>query len=201
MHGAVHDYVVLVTIKDGLNYPSGETTDGGSIKDYVDYTKVSLELQPTYRRILEIGSLDICGSLKTYDYINRGPKWIEQVGCEEYVGLDLIPGNCVDLIANAHDIPLDSNSFDLVMCSNMLEHDSDPQKTILEAYRCLKPGQPFILTTVNQNWDVHPQLGGGDTETFNRITIAQFEKWLAKPKFRTVQTLEWKNNLFAYCLK
>lgn len=201
MHGAVHDYVVVRTIKNGSQCYSAEDMHGGLIEAYIDYKFPELKEQPIFPRILEIGSLDICGSLKTYNYINRGPKWTDQVGCSEYIGLDLIPGACVDLVANAHKIPLESNSFDLVLCANMLEHDSGPQATLYEAHRVLKPGSPFILTTVNQNWAPHPQLGGGDTETFNRITKKQFTEWIRGAGFQKAEIIEWHDNLFCYAIK
>ena len=201
MHGAVHDYVVLKTVKGGEGLPSAETIDGGAVRDYISYKYSPLDHQPVFRNVLEIGSLDINGSQRTYNFINRGPTWLSLVGSPEYIGLDLIPGPSVDVVSNAHSIPYQDNNFDLVLCMNMLEHDTDPQKTIEEACRVLKVGQPAILTTVNQNWEKHPQLGGGDTETFNEITKEQFTEWVLKADFINCEIIEWKDNLFCYAVK
>jgi SAM-dependent methyltransferase len=201
MHGACHDYAVLKTVKDGFAMPSGEEMYGGRVGDYVEYGCDLPREQATYRRILEIGALDICGSQQTYDYIGRGPRWLDQVGCEEYVGLDLIAGPCVTLVANAHAMPLEDESFDLVVCMNMLEHDSDPPATLAETHRVLRSGQPLLLTTVNETWAPHPQLGGGDTETFNRITVGQFTQWVVDAGFKDAEIIEWRGNLFCWALR
>ena len=201
MHGAVHDFITVKTVKGGEGYPSAEEMYGGAVRDYITYKYKPVTEQPIFKSILEIGSLDICGSAKTYNFINRGPSWRSIVGNQEYIGLDLIPCNCVDVVGNSHDIPFPGERFDLVMCMNMLEHDSDPAKTIKEAYRVLRTGQPFLLTTVNQNWGEHPQLGGGDTETYNKITKAKFTKWIKDAGFTNPEIIEWNNNLFCEAIK
>lgn len=201
MHGAVHDYINIKTVKDGDTYPSGETMHGGPVNSFVKYPYDVLTEQPIFRKILDIGSLDICGSQREYDYIDRGPKWTSLVGCEKYIGLDLIEGRSVDVIANSHDMPFDADSFDLVLCLNMLEHDSDPLGTIKEAYRVLKPSGVFILCTVDETWEEHPQLGGGDIETYNKITEKVFNSWLKEAGFAKREITHWVGNLMAYCIK
>jgi len=44
----------------------------------------------------------------------------------------------------AEDIPLDDGTVDLVLCNQVLEHVSDPEKACEEIYRILKPGGIFI---------------------------------------------------------
>jgi 2-polyprenyl-3-methyl-5-hydroxy-6-metoxy-1,4-benzoquinol methylase len=47
------------------------------------------------------------------------------------------------------DIPLDSESFDLVIVSHVLEHVSDPKATLSEVFSLLKPGGSFFLAIPN----------------------------------------------------
>lgn len=201
MHGAVHDWVVLQTIQNGQELPSAEEMHGGPIKNYVDYPFKPIEAQPIFSKILEIGSLDMCGSLKTYNYIDRGPAWLSQISSTmDYTGIDLMDGRGVDIVMDAHDLKFEDETFDLVMCSNMLEHDSNPEKTLSEAYRVLQKGGTFLLTTVNENWEEHPQMNGG-SDTYLKITKNDLEKWLLKAGFKKrtddyKEVLEWHDNLF-----
>lgn len=199
MHGRIHDFVVINTIKNGGDYPTGNS-QGAPVREFVGNWQ-ALEEQPTFKRVLDIGSLDINGSMSGYDYCGVGPKWIEQIGCKEHIGLDILDGPNVNLVANAHAMPLDDDSFDLVMCMSMLEHDTDPQATVNEAYRVLKPGKPFIVTTVDQTHGEHKHLGGGDTETYNFITEEEFRTWLKKAGFKTIDVLHIESDLMACCTK
>ncbi len=51
------------------------------------------------------------------------------------------------LIENVENTRLKSDSFDIVYSSDVIEHLENPQKIIMEAYRLLKKGGFFILTT------------------------------------------------------
>jgi 2-polyprenyl-6-hydroxyphenyl methylase / 3-demethylubiquinone-9 3-methyltransferase len=52
----------------------------------------------------------------------------------------------------AENIPYEDNSFDALICVDVLEHVSDLHKTISEIYRVLKPGGFFGFDTINKNW-------------------------------------------------
>ncbi|CAM8630830.1 AdoMet_MTases domain containing protein [Comamonadaceae bacterium] len=57
----------------------------------------------------------------------------------------------VDVVGDAHDIPLHDNSVDTVICNAVLEHVRDPYKVASELMRVLKPGgmlyveMPFLF--------------------------------------------------------
>lgn len=54
----------------------------------------------------------------------------------------------VDLVADLEDLSaLDGESFDSVLCSEVLEHVRHPQRVIGELHRVLKPGGVIILST------------------------------------------------------
>ncbi len=48
-------------------------------------------------------------------------------------------------------LPFKNNSFDLIWCSEVIEHLNDPAKTIGEFRRILKPGGEMIITTPNSH--------------------------------------------------
>lgn len=60
----------------------------------------------------------------------------------DYWSVDLDPkryGGRVRKAVDITDIPFDDNSFDLIMCTHVLEHIPDDRKAMSELYRVLKP--------------------------------------------------------------
>ena len=55
--------------------------------------------------------------------------------------------------ACGENIPFDANSFDVVICCDVLEHVDDLEKTIHEVARVLKPGGMFCYDTINRTED------------------------------------------------
>ncbi|MGD1897452.1 MAG: bifunctional 2-polyprenyl-6-hydroxyphenol methylase/3-demethylubiquinol 3-O-methyltransferase UbiG [Phormidesmis sp.] len=54
--------------------------------------------------------------------------------------------------SQAERLPFDEGTFDVVVCVDVLEHVDDPQKTIAEIGRVLKPGGWFCFDTINRTW-------------------------------------------------
>ena len=66
------------------------------------------------------------------------------------VTLDVAPrvGISVDIVADAHDLHMIPDaSFDVVLCTEVLEHLHTPAKAIGEFHRVLRPGGLLVLTT------------------------------------------------------
>jgi SAM-dependent methyltransferase len=63
-----------------------------------------------------------------------------------YLGIDSRPGRGVDEVAFAHALPLPDRSVDLVICTEMLEHDPSPWLSVVEMARVLVPGGQLLLT-------------------------------------------------------
>lgn len=64
------------------------------------------------------------------------------------IGLDIVKTPAVDIVADAHDLSMfDNENFDVVLCTEALEHFYNPQKVIDEVFRVLKKNGLFILTT------------------------------------------------------
>lgn len=68
---------------------------------------------------------------------------------KDYVSLDRFDfeGIKPDIIGDATNLPIKSDSVDTVFSSQVLEHVPEPQKMIDEIYRVLKKGGVCILTT------------------------------------------------------
>lgn len=94
--------------------------------------------------ILELGSLDVNGSLRSY-----------APGEASYIGIDLEKGPGVDIITRAGDpIPADDDSFDLVIASSVLEHDPAFWVTFLEMCRKARSGG-YVYINAPSNGAVH----------------------------------------------
>jgi len=90
-----------------------------------------LERHKSELRILDIGS---GGSSYHRFFPNR-------------FSIDIDPARAPDIVADAHDLPLKDEEFELILCTEVLEHVMDPKKVISEMWRVLKPGGKVILTT------------------------------------------------------
>lgn len=119
------------------------------------------------RRVLEIGSYNVNGSVR--------PLF---AGCAEYVGIDTRPGRDVDLVVDAVDY--DGRDFDIVVCTEVLEHVADPAAIIRAASRALQPGGLLILTAATRGRAPHNIDGGPDLrgEPYRNVTKAALGRWL-----------------------
>jgi SAM-dependent methyltransferase len=71
-----------------------------------------------------------------------------------YVGLDIAPHSNVDVAGDAQKLPFTDNSFDTVLCNEVLEHVAEPSRLMSEVARVLRPGG-FLLLTTPQTWGLH----------------------------------------------
>lgn len=81
---------------------------------------------------------------------------------DSYIGLDIEnPGHShekedVDVFYDGKVFPFTDNSYDSILCNQVLEHVFNPDEFLAEIHRCLKPGGQFLLT-VPFVWDEHEQ--------------------------------------------
>jgi SAM-dependent methyltransferase len=85
------------------------------------------------RRILDVG----CG-IKPYEPFFRP--------YSSYVGVD-VDNPAADLEGAAEDLPVDDASFDLVLCTQTLEHCLDPAAAVRELRRVVAPGGRVLAST------------------------------------------------------
>ena len=148
-------------------------------RHYVDafYARTVPEL-PAGCRVLDLGGK------KTQ---KRGTFNLEQYGLET-VYVNLAPETEPDLLADAANVPVDAATFDVVICSELLEHVPEPPAVLREAARVLKPGG-MLLLCVPFLMRLH-----GDPYDFGRYTDSYWRQQLAACGFDEA-TLE-KQGLF-----
>jgi len=93
---------------------------------------------------------------------------------QRYVGVDSAPGSQVDEVAEAESLPFEDQSFDLVLCTQVLEHVQDPGATLSEIYRVLQPGGAALVST-HGVFLYHPDPPDSDQDYW-RWTHAGLEK-------------------------
>jgi SAM-dependent methyltransferase len=63
----------------------------------------------------------------------------------DVVRLDVLPAPWIDIVADAHEIPVPDASVDAIVMLDVLHHLSDPPRFFAEAERILNPGGRCIL--------------------------------------------------------
>ena len=129
-----------------------------SVTFYVEKWVEQLNLSE--RKVLDIGSYDVNGN-------NRG--WFTG----EYTGLDFRDGPNVDVVSNSWSMPFDDQSFEVIVSTEMLEHDEFPAATFKEIKRLLKPKGVVILTARGPGYPEHEY-----PSDFNRFAPQDFRDWL-----------------------
>jgi SAM-dependent methyltransferase len=148
------------------------------------------------RRVLELGSYDVYGEIRSIFS-----------DASEYVGIDLCDGPGVDVVANAHDLDrLNLGIFDIVLSCEAFEHDPDWRKTLKNAIACLGHDGVLILTcattlrpehgttrtspkespgTQSRGWDYYGNVSKTDLiETLNSIDPSlDFKIWINRKVF------------------
>jgi len=104
------------------------------------------------RKVLEVGSLDVNGS-------TRGI--VEELKPASYIGVDIRPGKKVDKLCGASElvVTFGSESFDVVVSTEMLEHAQDWRGAISNMKRVLAPGGLLIITTRSPGFPQHDHPG------------------------------------------
>jgi hypothetical protein len=104
----------------------------------------------TNLNILEIGSLDINGSVRP----------IFEPFKSEYFGIDTQPGPGVDLVSDgvSYWAP---NTYDVVVCTEVFEHTDKWKDIIKQSWINLKHNGLFIATMAGEGRPFHSGIDGG----------------------------------------
>lgn len=142
--------------------------------------------------VIEFGAADVNGSVRPLFAAARA-----------YIGVDARPGPGVDVVCRAQDYA-PHLAADIVVSTEMLEHDTDPAGTIAAAWRCLRPGGLLILTCACPPRAPHgadglPGVPPG--EHYANISRHAMMTWLREWTAVTVVTSEQRGDLYATARK
>jgi len=113
---------------------------------------------------------------------NKPYKDLFESNIDAYIGCDVVQSdlNLVDVICEANNIPLDSETFDTIFSTQVIEHVADHNGLVSEAFRLLKP-QGKIIISGPMYWHLHEE-----PHDYFRFTKYGFEYLLAKHGFSDI---------------
>lgn len=97
-----------------------------------------------------------------------------------YVGVDVVPGQGVDVVMDAADFD-HPNEADCVVCCEVLEHAANAKEIVVNAVDVLAPGGAVIVTCASDGRAPHSAVDGGplrDGEFYENVSPLTLLAWL-----------------------
>src|SRR5262245_37890964 len=122
----------------------------------MDWVKqVVSKLDLANKTVLEVGAYNVNGSVRELFK-----------GCAQYIGIDSREGRDVDRVMDAHELDFltarpqyAGSGFDIIISTEMLEHDPAFWLSMAEMGRVLKPGGDLIVTARGNGFPLHDYPG------------------------------------------
>jgi len=116
----------------------------------------------------------------------------------QYVALDPVATEMVDLVGAGEQIPVESDLFDVVFCTQVLQLVDDPAVVIDEIYRVLRPGGSFLLSVPSSS----PRFADSDGWRFLppalRTLLRSFSHVIIMPEGGTISGFFRTINSYLY---
>lgn len=146
------------------------------------------------KKVLEVGSLDINGSVRPFF-----------LKCN-YTGLDIIAGPGVDVVSPVHQYQ-PAGLFDTIISTEMLEHDRNWKKSIKQMVDLLKPGGLLIITAAGHGRPEHgttassPGSSPATNDYYCNVTAKMLTSALPLEKFSQWDISYIKHDIRFYGIK
>ena len=160
---------------------------GESVADYAIRDVLIRHGEFVTGTVLDLG----CGSRPYENCFNgRVKRWVGA----DYPASGHPPAARVEVFADAMVLPFSDQSFDTVLCTQVLEHVPEPLDVLRESFRVLRPGGHLVLTA--------PQYNGlhGEPQDFYRYTKYGLEHLAKKAGFvvRRIEPIGGFISLFTF---
>lgn len=150
------------------------------------YKYVLNELQQLdFQKILDVG----CGTGEILKSIKERYSFVQLYGLdisEEMLkqANDKLKGTATLILGDAENITLETNSFDLLLCTDSFHHYPNPQQAISEFYRVLKHGKFLLIADYWKPFPIRQIMNlfisysnEGDVKIYSKKEIIEFLKW------------------------
>jgi hypothetical protein len=129
--------------------------------------------------VLDLGARDINGS----------PKHLFPYAVE-YTRLDVLPGENVDIVADASTWDPGEHHWPLVICAEVFEHTASWPAICRTAFKALFPGGKFVVTTAGPGRPAHSAIDGlfrlHPGEYYANVPAPELERVLHETGFKDV---------------
>jgi autotransporter strand-loop-strand O-heptosyltransferase len=119
-------------------------------REFCEYVKNKFPRYFKNVKVLDIGSLDINGCNR--DFFEN---------CD-YTGIDVGEGKNVDVVAVGHLYDAPDDTYDVIISTEVFEHDMYYEKTVQNVMRMLKPNGLFLFTCAAPGRPVHGTVECGE---------------------------------------
>jgi len=129
-------------------------------------------------RVIEIGSRDLNGTVRPH------------FPAANWIGLDLNPGPCVDVVCDALDY-VPANPVDLVICCEVFEHTPNWGAIIAHAATWIVSGGRMLITAAGPGREPHSAADGGALrpgEHYENLTEDRLAEELHFAGFEEIET-------------
>jgi len=141
-----------------------------------DYHRLQIEAWLWKQREDLVGKrvIDV-GVIIRRDWIGTGYQTLGEQGC--------------DIVGDLQAMPMAKQSLEAIICTEVLEHATDPMLAVREMHRCLKPGG-VLLASAPFLWVWH---GTADYHDYWRFTHEGWARLMAPFASVEIRTLRWTN--------
>lgn len=158
---------------------------------YAFVTMAASALPSPPRCVVELGSRDLGMPVRPL------------FGAAEYIGVDLVAGRGVDVVADAASYDPEWPP-DLVVCCETLEHAERPWVIVANTHRMLAVGGTLIVTCACSRRAPHSGIDGGPLragEHYANVTPSEMAGWLAPFRWQNVVAFRDRGDLYAVAVK
>ena len=108
----------------------------------------------------------------------------------DYTVVDILPGDGVDIVADAATLQTDGRQWDIVLSAETFEHTASWPAICRTAFKALSPGGTFIVTTAGPGRPPHSAIDGLfrllPGEHYANVPARELERVLRETGFKDI---------------